>query len=210
MWQRFLAVYVIPSAVKNLPFFRTTARFFAALRISVSLEESSRTGALGEMWFGAGRDSREFLTLDFGYGIGTGIVSNGSLLYGASESGGELGHAVVKPRGDWCHCGHRGCLETVASGEAIARRSGRATVLRRRGSGRGRRCPLSPHYRRGWPAAGHRRRQFDQLAQPRHGCSQWRALPRGRPFISLVSRSPSATRRSPFAGCREHHAFAPR
>jgi N-acetylglucosamine repressor len=99
-----------------------------AFRMPVSLEESSRAAALGEMWFGAGRDSRDFLTLDFGYGIGTGIVTGGGILYGVSESGGELGHTVVKPRGDRCHCGHRGCLETVASGEAIARRSGRATA----------------------------------------------------------------------------------
>jgi len=114
------------SGWKNVPAGRILSRAF---RMPVSLEESSRAGALGEMWFGAGRRSREFLTLDFGYGIGTGIVSNGGLLYGASESGGELGHTVVKPRGNWCDCGQRGCLETVASGEAIARRSGRATAL---------------------------------------------------------------------------------
>jgi len=113
------------SGWKNVPVGRMLSRAF---RMPVSLEESSRAAALGEMWFGAGRESRDFLTLDFGYGIGTGIVSNGSLLYGASESGGELGHTVVKPRGNWCDCGHRGCLETVASGEAIARRSGRATA----------------------------------------------------------------------------------
>jgi predicted NBD/HSP70 family sugar kinase len=97
-------------------------------KLPVHLEESSRAKAFGELWFGVGQSMKDFVALDFGFGIGVGIVSNGRLHYGASESGGELGHTTVKPGGDPCRCGHRGCLETVASGEAIARRSGRPTA----------------------------------------------------------------------------------
>jgi predicted NBD/HSP70 family sugar kinase len=33
---------------------------------------------------------------------------------------GELGHIVVNPEGDVCSCGNRGCLETIASSDAVA------------------------------------------------------------------------------------------
>jgi N-acetylglucosamine repressor len=115
----------------------------------VHIEESSRVAALGELWFGeavkgtvpfsptsaapcslrkSGQSLSELVALDFGYGIGVGIVSRGRLHYGASESAGEIGHTTVKPNGELCHCGHRGCLETVASGEAIARLSDKPTA----------------------------------------------------------------------------------
>ena len=36
---------------------------------------------------------------------------------------GEIGHAVVDPKGPLCKCGARGCLEAIASGPAIAVRA---------------------------------------------------------------------------------------
>jgi glucokinase len=42
---------------------------------------------------------------------------------------GEIGHIIVDPDGATCTCGQRGCLETVASGPAIARRAAEAMAI---------------------------------------------------------------------------------
>ena len=44
----------------------------------------------------------------------------GALFPGAGGRAGEIGHVVVDPDGRECHCGGRGCLETVAGLEALA------------------------------------------------------------------------------------------
>ena len=59
-----------------------------------------------------------------GRGIGAGLILKDQLFGGDGEAAGEIGHVVVDPDGDACHCGRFGCLETVASAPAIIRRSG--------------------------------------------------------------------------------------
>ena len=54
-------------------------------------------------------------------GIGAGIVTDGRLLLGATGLAGEIGHVPAQPDGRLCRCGNRGCLETVAAPDAIAR-----------------------------------------------------------------------------------------
>ena len=39
---------------------------------------------------------------------------------------GEIGHIPMKVDGELCNCGHRGCLETLASATAIAREGAKA------------------------------------------------------------------------------------
>ena len=62
---------------------------------------------------------KHFLVITLGTGLGSGIVSDGRLIYGASGFAGELGHTVVDPDGRLCACGKRGCLETYASATGI-------------------------------------------------------------------------------------------
>jgi predicted NBD/HSP70 family sugar kinase len=103
--------------------------------LPVSVEDSSRALAVCERWLGSARGQQDFLVLDLGFGIGMGIFTGGSLYRGAGWKSGEIGHTVVDPHGLLCACGGRGCLETVASGRAIARqaaegiRDGRSTLL---------------------------------------------------------------------------------
>jgi glucokinase len=54
-------------------------------------------------------------------GIGGGIILDGKLQHGVGDAAGEFGHMTVLPDGPACLCGSRGCLETLASGPAIAR-----------------------------------------------------------------------------------------
>ena len=56
-----------------------------------------------------------------GTGVGAAIIYEGRLIYGESNSAGESGHMTVDPNGHLCHCGSRGCLETYASGPALAK-----------------------------------------------------------------------------------------
>ena len=59
--------------------------------------------------------------LNLGTGLAAGLVTEGSLWRGSRGAAGEIGHIPVDPGGVLCACGQRGCLETVASGSAIAR-----------------------------------------------------------------------------------------
>ncbi|UOQ88351.1 ROK family protein [Agromyces endophyticus] len=64
---------------------------------------------------------RSMAYLNLGTGLAAGIVQGGRLLRGGHGVAGEIGHIPVDPAGERCGCGQRGCLETFASGSAIAR-----------------------------------------------------------------------------------------
>ena len=55
------------------------------------------------------------MLISSGSGIGSLIAENGRFLFVRNNHGGELGHSISVPNGALCGCGHRGCLETVAS-----------------------------------------------------------------------------------------------
>ena len=59
--------------------------------------------------------------VNLGTGLAAGIVLGGSLLRGGHGVAGEIGHIPIDPNGVRCGCGQVGCLETLASGSAIAR-----------------------------------------------------------------------------------------
>jgi glucokinase len=63
---------------------------------------------------------RDLVYLSIGTGLAAGIAIDGVLRRGATGAAGEIGHVPVDPAGALCQCGQRGCLETVASGSALA------------------------------------------------------------------------------------------
>ncbi|TQM02236.1 putative NBD/HSP70 family sugar kinase [Pseudonocardia kunmingensis] len=77
--------------------------------------------ALAERWAGGPPD---VVVVSGGIGVGAGVLLDGRLFAGAGGRAGEIGHVVVEPDGRACHCGGRGCLETVAGLEALLRRAG--------------------------------------------------------------------------------------
>ncbi len=88
------------------------------------MENDVKAAALGAhhllgMADGVGAHSMAYLNL--GTGLAAGIVIGGRLLRGGHGVAGEIGHVPVDPSGVTCACGQRGCLETVASGSAVAR-----------------------------------------------------------------------------------------
>jgi glucokinase len=93
----------------------------AALGCPVHLLNDVRTATLGELTYGHGRGAN--LTMAFfslGTGVGGGVAVDGKLRLGALGAAGELGHQTIVPDGLPCGCGNRGCLETLASGPALA------------------------------------------------------------------------------------------
>jgi predicted NBD/HSP70 family sugar kinase len=83
------------------------------------LENNVRGLTIGEQWFGAGVGVSSFALVTIGAGIGSGIVVNGSVLTGAHGVAGEIGHISIDPLGPQCRCGCRGCVEAIASDQAI-------------------------------------------------------------------------------------------
>ncbi|WP_102957687.1 N-acetylmannosamine kinase [Mangrovicella endophytica] len=85
------------------------------------LVNDAQAAAWGEYRHGAGRGCASFAFMTVSTGIGAGIVVDGRLIVGRRGLAGHLGHVVAEPEGTRCGCGRRGCLETVASGTALAR-----------------------------------------------------------------------------------------
>lgn len=93
------------------------------LGMPVSLENDARAMAWGERSFGIARGIDNLAFIRVGVGIGAGIIIGGSLYGGAHQGAGEIGHTIVVESGPTCRCGSVGCLETVGSAVAIARRA---------------------------------------------------------------------------------------
>ncbi|RQO32481.1 glucokinase [Taibaiella sp. KBW10] len=91
----------------------------SAMNIKTVITNDAKAAALGEMQFGVAKGMKDFIVVTLGTGIGSGIVSNGQLIYGHDGMAGEVGHIIAKPNGRPCGCGRKGCLETYASATGI-------------------------------------------------------------------------------------------
>jgi predicted NBD/HSP70 family sugar kinase len=91
----------------------------ARLDLQVSVDNDANLGALAEVSFGAGRGLSDVIYVMVSSGVGAGIVLDGKLHRGVTGVAGELGHVNVRADGAVCRCGNRGCLETVASTDAV-------------------------------------------------------------------------------------------
>jgi len=88
----------------------------------VFIENDAKAKALAEFRFGKARGKQNVLVLHLGWGIGMGMILNGKPYKGARGFSGEFAHIpMTDERGYLCHCGKRGCLETVGSGAALTR-----------------------------------------------------------------------------------------
>ena len=92
-----------------------------AYGISTFLLNDASAAALGEHRFGAGRGSANLVYITVSTGIGGGIIIDNHLYSGTSGSAGDIGHMTIDVNGLLCNCGSNGCLETLASGTAVAK-----------------------------------------------------------------------------------------
>lgn len=113
----------------------------AELGIPAAVEHDARAAAL---WLsqraadGAAQVPANVAFLAIGTGISAGVVLDGAMLRGENGFAGEVGHVLADPSGVVCACGLRGCLETIASGPAIARQAAEAMAA-------GRETVMPPH-----------------------------------------------------------------
>jgi N-acetylglucosamine repressor len=94
-------------------------------QLPVYVLNDSQAAAMGEYTYGEGCSAvNNLVVINVRHGIGAGIVINNQLFQGDGGWAGEIGHVVVVPEGGRvCRCGNMGCLETVASAQAIVRRA---------------------------------------------------------------------------------------
>ncbi len=96
------------------------------LGLPVAVVHDVRASALAEWRAGSAVGLHDAAVVTIGTGIAAGLIVGGRMLVREGYAG-EIGHAVVRPDGEPCVCGNRGCLEAVASASAIARRYAAAT-----------------------------------------------------------------------------------
>ena len=63
------------------------------------LTNDANAAAVGEMLYGAARGMKDFIMITLGTGVGSGIVANGTLIYGNDGFAGELGHTIIRHGG---------------------------------------------------------------------------------------------------------------
>ncbi|UJF34883.1 ROK family protein [Paenibacillus hexagrammi] len=92
-----------------------------AFRFPVFIDNDVRVNLYGEWLFGAGAGCSNMVLLTLGTGLGSGIVVNGSVLYGQTSSAGEIGHMNMYREGRPCRCGSSGCLGRYVSAVGMVR-----------------------------------------------------------------------------------------
>jgi predicted NBD/HSP70 family sugar kinase len=89
-----------------------------ATGIAVEIENAANACAVAEASTGGHREHNDLIVVTVSEGIGTGIISGGRLVRGASGLAGEFGHVSLDDSGPLCGCGRRGCWEVYASNSA--------------------------------------------------------------------------------------------
>jgi len=103
----------------------------AALGLPVTMENSGKACALAQAWSARGDAAapEDLVFLSVADGLGVGVVTNGQLLRGRHNMGGEFGHIPLDLAGPMCACGARGCWEAHVSNLAtLSRYVGRELV----------------------------------------------------------------------------------
>ena len=121
-------VVFLPNLPGNWPNVPLVATMTARLDLPVFILNDVRAITFAEWKFGAGRGVDTMACFAIGTGIGGGLVVNGKLHLGIKGTAGELGHLTIDFNGPKCGCGNYGCVETYASGPAIAAAASRIVM----------------------------------------------------------------------------------
>jgi len=78
---------------RNIPLIKMISQRY---RVDAWVENDSDMAAMGERWFGKGKECDSFIYVYVVEGIGAGIVLNGELLHGETGYTGEIGHLLIK------------------------------------------------------------------------------------------------------------------
>ena len=101
---------------KNYPVVKVLKKRFS---VPVYVLGDTQAAALGEMYYGNGKNLKNFFYLTVSTGIGGSIIYNKNLFDNKISDIGSIGHNVIKFNGNLCGCGRKGCLEAYSSGTAL-------------------------------------------------------------------------------------------
>ncbi len=88
----------------------------------ISIENDANCFALAEAKLGAAKNHDTVFGVIMGTGVGGGLVIDGKIHTGRTNIAGEWGHHCIKPNGNECYCGRKGCVETYISGPALEKK----------------------------------------------------------------------------------------
>ncbi|MDX2321860.1 MAG: ROK family protein [Moritella sp.] len=109
-------VYLPKHNLKDIPLGKLLTEEFS---VPAYIANHTQALSLAELYSGAAQDCQDSVLLSVHDGIGSGIINNGKIFTNYNNQVGEIGHIRIDPLGLLCHCGSHGCLETIASNEAI-------------------------------------------------------------------------------------------
>ena len=92
------------------------------LKQKISIENDANCFTLAESKLGSAKNFDMVFGVIMGTGVGGGIVIKEQIHNGRTNIAGEWGHHCIKPEGNSCYCGKRGCVETYLSGPALEKR----------------------------------------------------------------------------------------
>jgi glucokinase len=118
--RRGMATMAVNLPLRDVPFRDLMAE---RLGLPVEVDNDANVAAIAEWRAGAAQGASDAVVLTIGTGIGGGLILGGAPYRGAIGAGAELGHITIDLDGPPCqgHCPNNGCLETLASGTALAR-----------------------------------------------------------------------------------------
>jgi len=92
------------------------------LKQKISIENDANCFTLAESKLGSAKNFDMVFGVIMGTGVGGGIVIKEQIHNGRTNIAGEWGHHCIRPEGNSCYCGKRGCVETYLSGPALEKR----------------------------------------------------------------------------------------
>jgi glucokinase len=127
--RRGMALMAVNLALEDVPFRDLMAE---RLDLPVEVDNDANLAALAEHRAGAAQGADYAVVLTIGTGIGGGLILGGEVYRGSFGAGAELGHMTIDLDGPPCqgNCPNHGCLETLASGTALAREARRIAAER--------------------------------------------------------------------------------
>jgi glucokinase len=127
--RRGMATMAVNLPIKDVPFRDLMAE---RLGLPVEVDNDANVAAIAEWRAGAAQGATDAVVLTIGTGIGGGLILGGAPYRGAIGAGAELGHMTIDVDGPPCQgqCPNNGCLETMASGTALAREGRRIAEQR--------------------------------------------------------------------------------
>ncbi|MCK5217399.1 MAG: ROK family protein [Methanosarcinales archaeon] len=108
---------IIPNDWTGIPLEQVLSQIYSNLTI----DNDAITAVMAERLFGAGRGEDDLVYVTWSTGIGSGAFVDGRLIKGKNGNAPHIGHIYLVEDGPQCGCGNFGDMESLCSGEAIAR-----------------------------------------------------------------------------------------